>query len=199
MILTEIIQNLREIHPHAPEILAVATAGLSGVLAYYINRICRPPKSPEGKGDFTNDSLVDSSRLTNNSGSLHSSNDVLELESTKEDNDNWGDYTPRTARESIKYDKESEVQSTIEGVVENWRQSLRGYSGFIKDNSGRVPFYFDEDKINESEGEGLVPLIFDHSIKNNIPIKMNVTLSENHPILCVERMLAEMDGREYEI
>lgn len=156
MDLTEILRNLREIHPYAPELIGGVVAATTAsiiALSYSFGRRFDSNENPQEK----------------------------------------------SIKEAMKYDKEDDGQSTVKGVVECWNQSLRGYSGFIRDDSGRAPFYFDEEEIKTCEGEGLVPLIFDYSIKNNKTVRMNVTLSDSHSILYVERLVAEMDGREYEI
>ncbi len=101
------------------------------------------------------------------------------------------EYTKRTIKDAIL----PNVDSRISGVITEFHNSLRGYSGKIKDNTGQYPFYIDEDNIEYVEDQGLVPILLNDSFKSGTLIEMDVELNEN--IFSVNLLKHNMNNQEY--
>jgi len=105
------------------------------------------------------------------------------------------DYEPRSIKEAMDIPG---ARSTVTGRVKRWTPALDSYSGVLMDDSGEAPFHFCE-CVMDSEGRGVIPEILAHSFEKQRPVIMDVESTEVNPILRVQRIEYEMNGRKYEI
>lgn len=165
----EFIKEINEAHPYLPWIVA----GVGAITGYIIGRLHGHLKAEwDQAGRDFDKQLKD-----------------LEHKEKKLN------CTQTTIAHAVRTDDEY----SIEGIIKESYLNIEGYSGMIQDRTGKIPFFFDDEEISESEEDGLVPIILNHSKENQQPIRMNGYFDQDSKIFVVDRLMYNMNGIDYDI
>ncbi len=84
-------------------------------------------------------------------------------------------------------------------VIEMYNVRDVGFSGILKDNTGKIPFICDTDNYS-SEESAMIPILFDNSIKTGSPLTFQIDLNDNDFLIAnISEITGTYNDKKYEL